>query len=185
MTSKWISFLEKNAHEFKNKIAVIDQQTKRNLTYNELNQEVNALAGVLLEQGLVAQDAVAFYAKANCLFHLTLMLACAKLKIIFVPLNFRLSSNEAEAVLNNLSPRLFLGISDQPLSFSGKYLDISKIEANREELFLEMIAVEDICLSALSMLQARAKEQNIELKLEIDPKEDRVPRTCELCPGDQ
>ena len=37
------------------------------------------------------------------------------------------------------------------MSLINDFLDISKIEANREELFLERVAVEDVCLSALSI----------------------------------
>lgn len=46
-------------------------------------------------------------------------------------------------------------------------LDLSKIEANREELFLEKLAVEDLCLAALSIVQGKAEEQELELKLDI------------------
>jgi signal transduction histidine kinase len=53
------------------------------------------------------------------------------------------------------------------LSLVNDYLDISKIEANREELFLETIAVEDICLASLSMVESRAKEQDLKLDLNI------------------
>lgn len=47
------------------------------------------------------------------------------------------------------------------------YLDIAKIDANHEELFLEQIVVEDICNAALVMLQGRAKEKELELVLDL------------------
>ncbi|WP_242578081.1 GAF domain-containing sensor histidine kinase [Chroococcus sp. FPU101] len=46
-------------------------------------------------------------------------------------------------------------------------LDLSKIDANREELFLEKLAVEDLCLAALSIVQAKAEQQGLEINLEI------------------
>lgn len=46
-------------------------------------------------------------------------------------------------------------------------LDLSKIEANREELFLEKLAVEDLCLAALSIVQGKAEQQRLEINLEI------------------
>jgi signal transduction histidine kinase len=46
-------------------------------------------------------------------------------------------------------------------------LDLSKIEANREELFLEKLAVEDICLAALSIVQGKAEQQQLAIHLEI------------------
>jgi signal transduction histidine kinase len=55
------------------------------------------------------------------------------------------------------------------LSLVNDFLDISKIEANREELFLETIAVKDLCISSLSMLESRASEQGLDLLLEIAP----------------
>jgi signal transduction histidine kinase len=55
------------------------------------------------------------------------------------------------------------------LSLVNDFLDISKIEANREELFLETIAVKDLCVSSLSMLESRASEQGLDLLLNITP----------------
>ncbi|MGK7939535.1 MAG: ATP-binding protein [Crocosphaera sp.] len=53
------------------------------------------------------------------------------------------------------------------LALVNDFLDLSKIEANKEELFLETVAVEDICLAALSIVQPKANEQNIELLLKV------------------
>jgi signal transduction histidine kinase len=53
------------------------------------------------------------------------------------------------------------------LSLVNDFLDISKIEANREELFIETVAVEDLCLASLSMVESRAREQGLDLRLEI------------------
>lgn len=53
------------------------------------------------------------------------------------------------------------------LALVNDFLDISKIEANKEEIFLETVAVEDICLAAISIVQSKAKEQDLELILDI------------------
>jgi signal transduction histidine kinase len=64
------------------------------------------------------------------------------------------------------------------LSLVNDFLDISKIEANREELLLETMAVEDLCIASLSMVESRAKEQGLDLRLEIAPNVD-------LCQADR
>ena len=55
------------------------------------------------------------------------------------------------------------------LALINNLLDLSKIEANREELSLETVVVKEICLEALSLVYQRAKEQGIELILETEP----------------
>jgi signal transduction histidine kinase len=83
-----------------------------------------------------------------------------------------------EEIYGSLNPKQKQYING--ISISGKhllelvndFLDLSKIEANREELYLERIAVEDICLSTFSMMQTPAKEQGLELNLDIAPDVD-------------
>ena len=132
MTKKsWIHFLEKNAVDFKEKIAVIDQSSKRQLTYSELNDEVNAWAHVLSKLGIKPGEAIAFHAGANCLYHLILMLACSKIKAMFVPLNFRLSIPELENVIETLSPKFYLGVGEKILKTNSTYLDVNTIELSK------------------------------------------------------
>lgn len=128
MSTRWIHFLEKNALDFKDKIAVIDQGSKRELTYGQLNNEVNAWASVLRSKGLNASDVVAFHAPANCLNHLSLMLACSKIKVIFVPLNFRLSSDELLTVLASMRPKLYIGTGKNFLNADLAYLDATTVK---------------------------------------------------------
>lgn len=58
------------------------------------------------------------------------------------------------------------------------FLDISKISAHREEILLEAMAVEDVCLASLAMVQARAQEAQLTLTLDIAPDVD-------FCKADQ
>jgi len=93
----------------------------------------------------------------------------------------RMLVEEIYGPLNEKQKQYMKGIvssGEHLMALINDFLDISKIEANREELFLERVAVEDVCLSALSMLKVRAKEQNLELKLEIGP-------NVEMCTTDQ
>ena len=93
----------------------------------------------------------------------------------------RMLVEEIYGPLNDKQKQYMKGIvssGEHLMALINDFLDISKIEANREELFLERVAVEDVCLSALSMLKVRAKEQNIDLKLEIGPH-------VKMCTADQ
>ncbi|WP_243397365.1 GAF domain-containing sensor histidine kinase [Crocosphaera subtropica] len=58
------------------------------------------------------------------------------------------------------------------LALVNDFLDLSKIEANKEELFLETVAVEDICLAAISIVQPKANEQNLDLILNLSEQVD-------------
>lgn len=123
----WIDFLEKNAHVYDDKIAIIDQGSNRRLSYAELNREVDSWAGVLQAHGVGKDDPIAFLNSSNCLEHLTLMLACSKIGAFFVPLNFRLSNVELEKVVESLGPKLYLGCGPKVLNVDSKYLDIKTI----------------------------------------------------------
>lgn len=125
----WIEFLETNAKNFKDKTAIIDQQTNRRLTYAELNNEVNHWAAFLSTKEVKRGDSIAFLA-TNRLEHLTLLLAVAKLGAFFIPLNFRLSNHELEEVMNRLSPKLYLGVGDKVLNGETAYVDINQINLN-------------------------------------------------------
>ena len=58
------------------------------------------------------------------------------------------------------------------LALVNDFLDLSKIEANKEELFLETVAVEDICLAAIAIVQPKAKEENLDLILNLSKQVD-------------
>lgn len=145
MSVSWIHFLEQNALDYADKAAVIDQGSKRTLTYSELNNEVNAWAAVLVNEGIKKQDVVAFHAPTNCLTHLTMMLACSKINAIFVPLNFRLSNSEIEDVIKRMSPKLYAGIGKKIFSVDTPYLDASSVT-------LKPLAAKNADFSALNAM---------------------------------
>jgi signal transduction histidine kinase len=55
------------------------------------------------------------------------------------------------------------------LSLVNDFQDLSKIEANFEEIFPEKLVVEDVCLASLSIVQAKAEQQGLALNLQISP----------------
>lgn len=126
MSKYWIEFLEVNAVKFKDKTAIIDQQTHRRISYSELNTEVNHWAALLASKNVSRGDSVALLA-TNRLEHLTLLLAVAKLGAFFIPLNFRLSNHELEEVMSRLSPKIYLGVGEKVLNVQTEYVDLNKV----------------------------------------------------------
>ncbi|MBY0413887.1 MAG: AMP-binding protein [Bdellovibrionales bacterium] len=133
----WIDFLEKNAHVYDDKVAIIDLGQNRRLTYFELNREVDLWAGILQSKNVEKNDAIAFLNSTNCLEHLTLMLACAKIGALFVPLNFRLSNVEIEDVVNRLEPKLYLGVGEKVLNVNSPYLDVKSVNLESAPTYTE------------------------------------------------
>jgi fatty-acyl-CoA synthase len=94
----WISFLENSFSQYSDKVAIIDDDLNQKWSYNELINEGNRLAAFLHEKGTTRGDRVAIHSK-NRIEHLTLLLACAKLGAILVPLNTRLTQREIKEIL--------------------------------------------------------------------------------------
>ncbi len=88
----------------------------------------------------------------------------------------KMLKEELYGPLNDKQKQYVQGIltsGDHLLSLVNDFLDLAKIDAQREDLFLEWVAVEDLCLSALSMVQARALEKGLDLCLTLAPEVTR------------
>ena len=53
------------------------------------------------------------------------------------------------------------------LELINDYLDLAKIDANREQLYREKVPVEDICEASLVMIEGKAREKDLDLVLDI------------------
>ena len=80
------------------KEAVVDGQ--RRLNYRQLNRRVNRLANALLDSGLKYGDRISILSY-NCLEFVEVIMAAAKLGLILVPLNWRLTPTELTFNLND------------------------------------------------------------------------------------
>jgi signal transduction histidine kinase len=58
------------------------------------------------------------------------------------------------------------------LELVNDFLDISKIDADKEVVYPEKITVEDVCRASMSILQEKAREKNIGFNLIVDEKID-------------
>src|SRR5713226_8005974 len=97
--------LGRAARFFSRDLAVVDGN--RRITYGELADRVERLAGLLVSKGFVAGDRLAFLLP-NSLEFLELTFACCRLGVIAVPLNTRYAIPELEEALRDAQPRGFV-----------------------------------------------------------------------------
>jgi fatty-acyl-CoA synthase len=96
--------VDKKAEIHPERIAITDTSRKRSCTYRELKTGSDHCAHYLMEMGLEKGNTVSILS-GNRIESFELMFACAKLACIFVPINFRLSSNEVNAILSDAQSR--------------------------------------------------------------------------------
>ena len=92
------------------------------ITYGQLNNRINRLANGLTQLGVQKGTRVAvFLMNGNEI--LEAMFACAKIGAIFVPINFRLSIEEVEYILNDSGATIFIYQSDYAQLASEMYIN--------------------------------------------------------------
>ncbi|MGE6260244.1 acyl-CoA synthetase [Heyndrickxia sporothermodurans] len=102
-----MDWLTKRASLSRDKIALIDIESEKNLTYKVLNEHVNRWRIILLSKGIDKGDCVAAIAQ-NQVELIEIMFACGKIGAIFVPLNWRLSIYELKYIIDDCSPKILL-----------------------------------------------------------------------------
>ncbi|MCC4612608.1 AMP-binding protein [Xanthomonas campestris pv. esculenti] len=83
---------------------LLDQQW----TYAELDELIGRLAALLQARGCIDGERLAVLAR-NSVWQVALHFACGRVSAIYVPLNWRLSATELDALLQRAEPRLLLG----------------------------------------------------------------------------
>lgn len=76
-------------------------------TFGDMEARSNRMAHLLTARGLRSGDRLCVYL-ANCVEMIDLFLACAKLGVIFVPINILYKEREIQHILNDAEPRLFI-----------------------------------------------------------------------------
>ena len=124
--------LRRNAQKFPLKIAAKDKQ--RETTYGELNRRVNQLANGLTGLGVRKGDAVAL-SVGNCIEHLEIVFATAKIGALAIPLDVKWKALELASVLTALAPRFVILQEDGAAEFEkvarsiGRPEDVLSVEA--------------------------------------------------------
>jgi malonyl-CoA/methylmalonyl-CoA synthetase len=86
---------------------------KRQLTFGEIGARANRMAHLLRSRGLERGDRLCVYL-ANCLETIDLYLACAKLGVIYVPVNVLYRGREIAHILRDAEPKAI--VAREPVS---------------------------------------------------------------------
>jgi long-chain acyl-CoA synthetase len=97
--------INRNAVCFKNRAAWLEVDDQRSLTFAEVKQRVDQLAGGLQQAGIQKGDRIGVLGK-NSLEYFLLYGAAAALGAIILPINWRLSADEVIFNLNDGAPKL-------------------------------------------------------------------------------
>ncbi len=100
----WIGF---HADIRPDSIALIDDYTDKTHTYAQLNDRVKRMAAWLAQKGVGEGDRVAFYSE-NTIDIFEVLFACAHLKAIIVPLNWRLAVPELQFIIEDSGPTVII-----------------------------------------------------------------------------
>ncbi len=95
----------RNGQIYRDKTALV--VVGRSVGYRQLDERVNRLASSLLARGFVRGDRVALLL-FNSIEYVEAFFACAKVGMVAVPLNWRLSAEELGFVLNDCQARVLL-----------------------------------------------------------------------------
>ncbi|MEJ2041144.1 MAG: AMP-binding protein, partial [Desulfosarcinaceae bacterium] len=103
--------IQRNALLFKDKVAWLEAGDNTGRTFAEIKNDVDCMAAALQKAGLGKGDRLGIVGK-NCLAYFVLYGAAAALGAIVVPINWRLSAEEAAYNLNDTGPRIVFMESD-------------------------------------------------------------------------
>lgn len=107
MSVKYFDWAAHQAAMQPDKIAVKDLDTQREFTYRELNDRAESLAAWLQDHDIEPGCRVGILAR-NCAEFFELQFACGKIGAIDVPLNWRLTENELDYIVNDCTPTILL-----------------------------------------------------------------------------
>ena len=102
------NLLCKRAELTPDRIAIVELETGRRISYADLNDRANRLANFMhYELGVEKGDRVSILAK-NSLVYLDLFYGLCKIGAIFAPYNWRLTARELTYVISDLEPKVLI-----------------------------------------------------------------------------
>jgi acyl-CoA synthetase (AMP-forming)/AMP-acid ligase II len=124
-------FLSAYAVSQPDKLAVIDDRPNgdvRRLTYAELNAQANRLANVLLDLGVRPGDSKVVWCGQNSIGLVVMINAARKLGVTAVPLNYRLSDEEAAYVTDHSDATIVYVDAEFAAMFERIRADVPKVQ---------------------------------------------------------
>lgn len=103
----YINGFLRNVKMYKNKMALTEPETGRQMTYGQLDCMSDGLARALASDGVGKNDIV-MYQLQNCIEFVCCYLAPQKLRAINSPINFRLASGETALLIDDARPKVFI-----------------------------------------------------------------------------
>lgn len=102
-----LNWIAKWADYTPNKIALTSYDTNESYTYSSLDTYADKLVVKFTKMGLEEGDRVAVLAEHGLAF-IVLFVACQRMGVVLVPLNYRLSINELQRLVSDCTPSLFI-----------------------------------------------------------------------------
>lgn len=103
----WLNGFMRNVDRFGNREALFDPESDCRWSYKELNSDVNRFSNAMLDFGVAKGDVVMFQL-LNCPEFAFAYISCHKTGAVSCPINFRLSSGEIAATIDDSRPVIFI-----------------------------------------------------------------------------
>ncbi|WP_440120605.1 class I adenylate-forming enzyme family protein [Tenacibaculum sp. Ill] len=102
-----LNWIAKWADYTPNKVALTSYDTNESYTYSSLDTYADKLVVKFTKMGLEEGDRVAVLAEHGLAF-IVLFVACQRMGVVLVPLNYRLSISELQRLVSDCTPSLFI-----------------------------------------------------------------------------
>lgn len=103
----WIEGFMRNVRRYGKKLAMIDSETEKSWTYQELNDDCNRMCNVLAKDGIEKGDVI-MVQLLNCPEFVFAYVAAHKMHAVFCPVNFRLSPGELAENIDDSKPKVLM-----------------------------------------------------------------------------
>lgn len=107
-----IDWLRRAAEQYPERVALEELETGTRRTYAEFDERVARLGWMVKEHYRLSKGARVALLSQNRAAHLELVFACARAGLVLVPLNWRLSSSELLAIVQDFEPSLLVYADD-------------------------------------------------------------------------